>query len=63
MINLNRLEAAILMSGLSLKDISHAIGIHPSTFLRIRKGLHNPSFAVVARLCDILSISMDYLRV
>ena len=47
--------------GLSQKEVAQNIGITASAYANYEQGLREPSFEVLAKICDTLDVSADFL--
>lgn len=56
-----RLKQLRLEKGLTLKEVSQAIGIHLMTYAHYEHGDREPSIETLKKLCDFYDVSADYL--
>ena len=56
-----RLREEIINSGLTQKEIAQAIGVSPQTFSRYMRDDIFPALDTLAKLCQLLDISADYI--
>lgn len=56
-----RLRDAIKNSGLKQNEIAYKIGVSPQTVSRYMKTDTFPALDTLARLCNLLDISADYI--
>ena len=47
--------------GLSQEDLAHASGLHPTYISGIERGLRNPTWRSIGRLCDALQVKISEL--
>jgi transcriptional regulator with XRE-family HTH domain len=47
--------------GLSQEELAHRSGLHPTYISGIERGLRNPSWRSVGRLCDALGVTVSEL--
>jgi len=45
--------------GLSQEDLAHASGLHPTYLSGIERGLRNPTWKSLGRICDALGVRMS----
>jgi transcriptional regulator with XRE-family HTH domain len=48
-------------SDLSQEELAHASGLHPTYVSGIERGLRNPTWRTLARVCDALEVRMSDL--
>jgi transcriptional regulator with XRE-family HTH domain len=48
-------------AGLSQEQLAHASGLHPTYISGIERGLRNPSWRSVGRLCEALEVRISEL--
>ena len=46
---------------LSQEDLAHASGLHPTYLSGIERGMRNPTWRSLARVCDALGLQMSEL--
>lgn len=56
-----RIKELRLAKGLTLKDISLAIGMSLMAYAHYEHGDREPSVDTIRKLCDIFDVSADYL--
>lgn len=56
-----RLREEIINSGLTQKEIAQAIGVSPQTVSRYMRDDIFPALDTLAKLCQLLDISADYI--
>lgn len=56
-----RLRKEIINSGLTQKEIAQAIGVSPQTVSRYMRDDIFPALDTLAKLCQLLDISADYI--
>lgn len=56
-----RLREEIINSGLTQKEIAQAIGVSPQTVSRYTRDDIFPALDTLAKLCQLLDISADYI--
>lgn len=47
--------------GLTQKQLGEIAGVHESAIAQYEKGIRNPTFETIMRLCDALDVTADYL--
>jgi transcriptional regulator with XRE-family HTH domain len=47
--------------GLSQEDLAHRSGLHPTYISGIERGVRNPSWRSIGRLCEALDVSISEL--
>jgi transcriptional regulator with XRE-family HTH domain len=47
--------------GLSQEDLAHASGLHPTYISGIERGLRNPTWRSLSRLCEALGVKLSEL--
>jgi transcriptional regulator with XRE-family HTH domain len=47
--------------GLSQEDLAHASGLHPTYISGIERGLRNPTWRSLGRLCEALGVKLSEL--
>jgi transcriptional regulator with XRE-family HTH domain len=47
--------------GLSQEDLAHRSGLHPTYISGIERGVRNPSWRSVGRLCEALGVPLSEL--
>jgi transcriptional regulator with XRE-family HTH domain len=47
--------------GLSQEELAHASGLHPTYNSGIERGLRNPTWRSIGRLCDALDVKVSEL--
>ena len=56
-----RLKQLRLEKGLTLKEVSQALGIHLMTYAHYEHGDREPSISTLKQLCDFYEVTADYL--
>lgn len=47
--------------GLSQEELAHASGLHPTYISGIERGLRNPTWRSIGRVCDALQVKISEL--
>ena len=47
--------------GLSQEDLAHASGLHPTYISGIERGLRNPTWRTIGRVCEALHVKVSEL--
>lgn len=56
-----RLKEARKDIGFSQKEVADSVGVSVSCYANYEQGLREPSLKVLAKLCECLDVSSDYL--
>ena len=56
-----RLKQLRKEKGLTLKQVSAALGLTPSAYAHYEQGIREPSIAVLKKICIFFDVSADYL--
>lgn len=48
-------------AGLSQKEVAIEIGVTPSAYANYEQGIREPSLKLLAKICEALDVSADYL--
>jgi transcriptional regulator with XRE-family HTH domain len=51
-------KQARLKKGLTQIDIAKKAEIHPNTYAKIERGIQEPSFATIKKLCKVLDLNI-----
>ena len=56
-----RLKELRLAKGMTLKEVSGQFGITLGAYAHYEQGIREPSYDLLARICDFFDVSSDYL--
>jgi transcriptional regulator with XRE-family HTH domain len=55
----NIFKQARLKKELTQLEVAEKAGIHPNTYAKIERGLQEPSFASIKKICKVLNLNID----